>query len=102
MLLEAMNGLEIATLTELDAVVQRLYSDRQTVSEMRMGVDAVVHFAHLAEAADAVVQVTSRHEHGEVVGLRVTGYVHPSTGEIIKITPLTSDRERVEFHALAA
>jgi hypothetical protein len=102
MLVEAINGLEVNCLTQLDTILARLYCEGHQVEAMRMGADAIMHLTHLAEEADAIIQVKARYEGEQVVGVRVTGYKHVMTGEIVRIDPLPEDRERVEFYAIAA
>jgi len=45
----------------------------------------IVSFVHLAEAAGSIIRVQATTDGGAVLGLRVTGYVHPVTGQVVPI-----------------
>lgn len=98
MLLDSVNAIEFATLDGLNEMLCGLFTDGHRVDEMRMGADAEVHFAHLAEERNAVIRIRAVYNGPTVAALRATGYVHPATGEIIKITRLPGSPWRVEFH----
>jgi hypothetical protein len=99
MLLEAMNGLEIGTLAEMDRILTRIWETGAQGLTIKMGTDAVVHFKHLGEEVGTVLRMPSLDSGAAIMGVRLSAYVHPISGEPISIEALPWDRERIEFHA---
>jgi hypothetical protein len=45
----------------------------------------IISFVHLAEAGGSLIRVQATMDGGAVLGLKVTGYVHPVTGQVVPI-----------------
>jgi hypothetical protein len=76
------------TTAHLDNQLRRLYNQGARGIFMLMNAVEILSLVHLAEGAGSVIRVTASAATGAtVVGLTVSGYVHPVTGEVIPIYP---------------
>lgn len=74
------------TTAHMDSQLRRLYNQGARGMYMIMNPVEILSLVHLAEAAGSVIRVTASSATGStVIGLTVSGYVHPVTGEIVNI-----------------
>lgn len=86
MLVEAMNGLEIGSLAEIDDILRRLWDEGHDPLRIMAGGTAIRHLLHLAQGMGSLIQVP-----GECLPrsnrrfVAITGYVHPATGATVPV-----------------
>lgn len=74
------------TTSHIDSQLRRLYNQGARGYYMIMNPVEILSLVHLAEGSGSVIRVQASATNGAtVIGLTVTGYVHPVTGEIVAI-----------------
>ena len=74
------------TTAHMDNQLRRLYNQGARGYYMLMNPVEILSLVHLAEASSSVIRVQASAATGAtVIGLTVTGYVHPVTGEVVPI-----------------
>lgn len=75
------------TLSLVDQMLRRIWEFGGQGQWILASSQEVLSFVHLAEAAGSIIRLQATMDGGTVLGLKVTGYVHPVTGEIVPIMP---------------
>lgn len=74
------------TTAHIDSQLRRLYNQGSRGMWMLMNPVEILSLVHLAEGSSSVIRVMASAADGKtVLGVTVTGYVHPVTGEMVNI-----------------
>ena len=73
------------TLSHIDNQLRRIWIQGGRSPWILCNSQEIVSLVHLAEASGSIIRVTANASGGTVLGVSVTGYVHPVTGEIVPI-----------------
>jgi hypothetical protein len=73
------------TLSHIDAQLRRLYIQGGKSPWILVNSQEAVSLVHLAEASGSIIRVQANAQGGTVLGVSVTGYVHPITGEVVPV-----------------
>jgi len=73
------------TLSHIDAQLNRIWDQGGTGLWMLMSNQEIASLTHLAEAAGSIIRLQATSQGQAVLGLRVSGYVHPVSGEVVEI-----------------
>lgn len=77
------------TVAHIDNQLRRLWTQGARGYYMLVNSQESLSMVHLAEASGSIIRVQATSDGKTVLGVTVTGYVHPITGEVI---PVDSDR----------
>jgi len=75
------------TQTHIDNQLTRLWKQGATNLWMLMNAIEIQSLVHLAEAAGSLIRIQATSNGESVLGVKVTGYVHPISGELVDIMP---------------
>jgi hypothetical protein len=75
------------TTQHLDDQLTRLWAQGARGLWMYMSAQEILSMTHLAEASGSILRVMATSDGKGVLGIKVTGYVHPISGEIVDILP---------------
>jgi hypothetical protein len=73
------------TLSHVDAQLGRITNFGGQEQWIGTAAQEILSFVHLAEAAGSIIRIQATMDGGTVLGLRVTGYVHPITGQVVPL-----------------
>jgi hypothetical protein len=73
------------TTAHIDAQLGRLWLQGAQLPFMIMNEQEIRSLAHLAEASGSIIRVNATSDGKVVLGVQITGYVHPITGEMVPI-----------------
>ncbi|MEO7718159.1 MAG: DUF5309 family protein [Capsulimonas sp.] len=75
------------TTAHIDAQLTRLWNQGAQNIYMLVNAQEVNSLVHLAEASGTVIRVMATASNDTLLGVKVTGYKHPVSGEIVPIVP---------------
>ena len=79
------------TLAHIDGQLRRLYNQGARGQFMLLNGQEILSLVHLAETSGSIIRVTAAASGSgagqTVLGVHVTGYMHPITGEVVPIIP---------------
>jgi hypothetical protein len=75
------------TTGHLDAQLTRIWENGGRGLWMLLAAQEINSLANLAEASGSIIRVQATSANGVILGLKVSGYVHPVSGDIVDILP---------------
>src|SRR5881394_1939060 len=79
----------------IDATLARLHRDGLECRALLVDMDSLLAMVHVAEVQGSVIHASQLRPEGAVaLGVSVTGYKHPATGEIVEVLCLRFMPER--------
>ena len=73
------------TLSHLDNQIARIWNQGGQQQYLIMNRQEILSLVHLAEASGSIIRVMASAQADSILGVAVTGYKHPVTGEIISV-----------------